>query len=387
MTRHRTLIRLSAALAGVALVWACGGDSSTAPPTPEPARPATLTVSPATADLTALGATVQLTAEVRDQNARVMAGATVTWSSGDTSVATVDASGLVTAVGNGTAMITASAGSASGSAVVVVEPVETRPPPREGPAGTVLSSTVWQRPGVITSDDPTAFDSLVYVGRGSRGFYSPFPDDRGWRDTLDLFLFDAHFSGGAVMEVQAHPAYGHPDSALVFANRVLSTIGRLPHILIDGGREVEVSPAPKSRAAGNGCAKLYHFWGDWNAVRRGEEKEAPYMEEAALHEGSHAVLEDCKSTGCRASPPKYDCPGLAGDQSPEWQAAQAADSMWITPFARDHEDMAETWWAWFVSRCVPDRLHPEYKRQIDAGIPNRLAYFDRLALDMRPWQC
>ena len=66
MTRHRTLIRLSAALAGVALVWACGGDSPTAPPTPEPARPTTVTVSPATADLTALGATVQLSAEVRD---------------------------------------------------------------------------------------------------------------------------------------------------------------------------------------------------------------------------------------------------------------------------------------------------------------------------------
>ena len=120
MIRHRTLIRLSAALAGVALVWACGGDSPTAPPTPEPARPATVTVSPAPADLTALGATVQLTAEVRDQNAGVMAGATVTWSSGDTSVATVDASGLVTAVGNGTATITASTGSASGSAVVTV---------------------------------------------------------------------------------------------------------------------------------------------------------------------------------------------------------------------------------------------------------------------------
>ena len=120
MTRHRTLIRLSAALAGVALVWACGGDSPTVPPTPEPARPTTVTVSPSTAELTALGATVQLSAEVRDQNARVMAGATVTWSSGDTSVATVDASGLVTAVGNGTATITASAGSASGSAVVTV---------------------------------------------------------------------------------------------------------------------------------------------------------------------------------------------------------------------------------------------------------------------------
>ena len=79
-----------------------------------------MTVSPTTAELASLGATVQLTAEVRDQNARVMAGATLTWSSGDTSVATVNASGLVTGVGEGVATITASAASASGSTMVTV---------------------------------------------------------------------------------------------------------------------------------------------------------------------------------------------------------------------------------------------------------------------------
>ena len=108
MSRHRTIIRLSAVLAVVALAKGCGdGDSPTAPPTPEPARPTTVTVSPATAELTALGETVQLTAEVRDQNARVMAGATVTWTSSANPVATVDASGLVTAVRGGNTTITA----------------------------------------------------------------------------------------------------------------------------------------------------------------------------------------------------------------------------------------------------------------------------------------
>ena len=122
MSRRRTIIRLSAVLAVVALAKGCGdGDSPTAPPpVPDPPRPTTVTVSPATNELTALGTTVQLSAEVRDQNARVMAGATVTWTSSANSVATVNASGLVTAAGNGTATITASAGSASGSAVVTV---------------------------------------------------------------------------------------------------------------------------------------------------------------------------------------------------------------------------------------------------------------------------
>ena len=115
-------MRLSAVLAALALAWSCGGDSPTTPaPTPEPPpRPTTVTVSPAAAELTTLGATLQLTAEVRDQNAGVMPSATVTWSSSAAAVARVDASGLVAAVGNGTATITATAGPASGSATVTV---------------------------------------------------------------------------------------------------------------------------------------------------------------------------------------------------------------------------------------------------------------------------
>ena len=115
-------MRVWTVAAGVAAASACGGDSGgpTAPPTIDPPRATTVTVSPAAAELPAVGATVQLSAEVRDQNGQAMAGATVTWSSSDASVATVDASGLVTAAGNGTATVTATAGSVSGTATVTV---------------------------------------------------------------------------------------------------------------------------------------------------------------------------------------------------------------------------------------------------------------------------
>ncbi|MDE2721631.1 MAG: Ig-like domain-containing protein [Gemmatimonadota bacterium] len=109
------------ALACIAWAHACGGDRGTGPPAPrsDPPRPTTVTVSPATSELSALGATVQLSAEVRDQNGQVM-GATVTWSSNNTPVATVSASGLATADGNGTATITATVGAVAGSATVTV---------------------------------------------------------------------------------------------------------------------------------------------------------------------------------------------------------------------------------------------------------------------------
>ncbi len=126
-------------LAGVA--WSVGcGDSTTDPAQPpEIPVPATITVSPATAELTAVGATVQLSAEVRDRNGRVMAGAAVTWVSVSTGVARVDAAGLVTSVGSGTSTITARAGAASGSAEVTVAQeirgIEVLPAPGKVSAG------------------------------------------------------------------------------------------------------------------------------------------------------------------------------------------------------------------------------------------------------------
>ena len=79
-----------------------------------------MTVSPTAATLAALSATTRLSAEVRDQNGQLMTGVSVRWATSDASVATVDASGLVTAVGSGTATVTATAGSASGAATVTV---------------------------------------------------------------------------------------------------------------------------------------------------------------------------------------------------------------------------------------------------------------------------
>ena len=121
MSSHRAPVFAVGALSASLWAYACG-DGATEPPAPppDPPRPTTIVVTPATVRLTALGATEQLTAEVRDQNGNAMAGATVTWASSAAAVATVSASGLVTAAGNGTATITATAGAASGSVAVTV---------------------------------------------------------------------------------------------------------------------------------------------------------------------------------------------------------------------------------------------------------------------------
>ena len=83
-------------------------------------EPTTMTVSPASATLTALGDSVRFTAQVLDQYGGAMASGAVSWSSSDVAVATVNTSGVATAVGDGTATIIATSGAASGTADVTV---------------------------------------------------------------------------------------------------------------------------------------------------------------------------------------------------------------------------------------------------------------------------
>ena len=99
------------------------GDAGVEPASPPAPVPTTVLVNPGSATLAALGETARLSAEVRDQNGQVMAGAAVGWASSDASVAAVGASGLVTAAANGSATITATAGSVTGTAAVTVAQV------------------------------------------------------------------------------------------------------------------------------------------------------------------------------------------------------------------------------------------------------------------------
>ncbi|MDE2781326.1 MAG: Ig-like domain-containing protein [Gemmatimonadota bacterium] len=106
---------------GAVLLLACSGDEPIAPPVPAVPVATTVTVTPSLASLSSLGETVQLAASVLDQNGNAMTGITVTWSSTAAGVATVSSTGLVTSTGDGEATITATAGSASGEALVRVE--------------------------------------------------------------------------------------------------------------------------------------------------------------------------------------------------------------------------------------------------------------------------
>jgi uncharacterized protein YjdB len=85
-----------------------------------PAPVATVTVTPNPASV-AVGATVQLTATLKDANGNTLTGRTVAWTTSNASFATVNAStGLVTGVAAGSATITATSEGKSGTSAVTV---------------------------------------------------------------------------------------------------------------------------------------------------------------------------------------------------------------------------------------------------------------------------
>ena len=97
-------------LVGGGMLSACGGKQTTAPPT-SGSTVASIVVTPAADTLTALGQTSQLAAVAKDASGTTLSGVTIVWHSSAPGTVSVDsASGRATAVANGNATITASAG-------------------------------------------------------------------------------------------------------------------------------------------------------------------------------------------------------------------------------------------------------------------------------------
>ena len=140
-----------AAMISLAFLGACGDDSGDGGTSTGPVAVATVEVTAPSTSLTSLGATVQLQAVAKDASGNTLGGKSFTWASSDGTIATVDANGLVTAVANGSATISATTDGVSGSATVTV----TVDPQNEAPTVTLSAPAAGSS---FTSGDVISFE-------------------------------------------------------------------------------------------------------------------------------------------------------------------------------------------------------------------------------------
>ena len=139
------------------------GEGPTEAPNPVPA---TVQIVPAAVNLAALGQTVPLVATALDQNGQVIVEVVFTWASNNTAVATVDGTGLVTAVGNGAVAISATVqgGGVTASAAIAVDQLVTAV--RLGPTSSTFAALGETRQlaaeAVDANDNPVGDASLSW---------------------------------------------------------------------------------------------------------------------------------------------------------------------------------------------------------------------------------
>ncbi|MEP6495314.1 MAG: Ig-like domain-containing protein, partial [bacterium] len=126
---------------------------------------ASVAVAPPTASVQ-IGATAPLTATTKDAGGNVLTGRVVTWGSSNTGVATVSATGVVTAVAVGTATITATSEGQNGTSTITVIPVpvgSVTVAPTSASVSllgtTALTATVKDANGVIVTDRTVTWSS------------------------------------------------------------------------------------------------------------------------------------------------------------------------------------------------------------------------------------
>ena len=412
----------------------------------DPPHPAVVAVAPAAVTFKTLGDTARVSADVRDQYGTAIAGAHVSWLSRNPTIAEVDPAGLVTAVGNGATTVVAetrrwevrgsrmvATGGISDSVTIRVDAPSftlsgtvtdsrrsslilpgihvrlegwkrtttttdangrysfpnvggtlqvtahaefsyvgqtvdvhvdgdlTRDFAMEHTGVAPFGGTSWVSP-VILGPDSAVLETLTYAGRGMREVY-----DRRLRKwiRINAFLFDARIVEWMV-EFRANPQFGSAETAKWHVDRFAPSLGRLPAVFLADLSSVAINGGDGNFGGSPGSILIHaNDPATWTTARKG------FLEEVFLHEAAHAVLDEAHA------------------RADGWRAAQAADGVFISEYARNNpvrEDIAETAVMYFAVRYRPESLTPEDRWRILTSIPNRLAYFEEQGFDMSPYE-
>jgi len=222
-----------------------------------------------------------------------------------------------------------------------------------------FSGTIFLTPDIITPADPTALRHIEDAGQAPRRMFDRRTN--GWLN-LKPFLFKASYSDGLFIEVQVNPEFYDQTTARALATKYASVIGRLPACLRAQVKTVWIHKGLCPFGGGNNNLLIH-------TDKAAEYEASGILEETLVHEAAHTSLD------------------AAHAAAKGWIAAQNADGEFISTYARDYpkrEDIAESFLPYLAVKYRHQRISQSLSNTIARTIPNRIAYFDSLHLDMNP---
>ena len=221
------------------------------------------------------------------------------------------------------------------------------------------SGTIFVSSEIITPTDPTTYSGLQDAGQKMVVMY----DRRisNWATTY-AYIFKASYDDGLTIDVQINPEFGSVDVARTTAEFYARYVGQLPTVLRKDVDALWIHQGVQPFGGGNRSI-LIHTGQSSIYLSSG------ILEETLIHEASHTSLD-------------LDYASSAG-----WLQAQTADPTFISTYARDNptrEDVAESFIFYLALKFKRDRLTNATISTIEQTIPNRLAFFDGLNLNLYP---
>jgi len=219
----------------------------------------------------------------------------------------------------------------------------------------LFDGTIFVAPEILTSSDPTSFESITSKKDSDREMY----DRRfGWIN-IKPYLFDAKFSDNLKIEVQVNPEFGTKEKAEQVALEYLPTIGRMPSYLRKDVETIWLHDGNEDYGGGNYNLLIHHG-------RTEEYTKKGILEETFIHEAVHTSLDEYHSS------------------SSNWIDAQNRDNGFISEYAMEYperEDLAETFLICFGLKYNPNAFNENIRKKILELIPNRLNYCDLYFFD------
>jgi F5/8 type C domain len=222
------------------------------------------------------------------------------------------------------------------------------------------SGTIFLDGKIITAADPTTFLTLTDAGQAERSMFDRRLNE--WK-TFNAYLFDAKFDDDLAAEIQVNPEFGSSDEARIQAQKYCPVVGKLPTVLRTQLKTVSIHQGEALFGGGNNNLLIHTGQAD-------QYERDGILEEALLHEACHTAFDETLNS------------------ARDWSAAQKAEEgSFISTYARDYpqrEDVAESFLCYLAVRYRSARISKADADKILEAIPNRIAYFDALPLDMHP---